>query len=211
MFKLLGSISDYDKEQFELCITALWDDYKITKAEDSETSRISSLLQGCTLLKGWHAVTIAQVCILAQEKKKAEYVVVVMDTAVGRVGHRGMTHTEHVSEAYQLFLVGLDSDLGHIVIRPETISDKIGELFGNVDIDFKDHPRFSTKYFALSETPEDESKFRKHVKGRMLDVIAEYSDLRIEIMNKTMIVCTSKRINPSDAVNLANFVFKVNG
>jgi len=209
MFSFFGAISDEDKAEFERCITALWDDYKIIQVKESQISDITELLKGFELLKGWDAVTLAQVCLFSKNNHQAQYCVPVMDKNAKRVGSKGQITYSHINEAYQLFLLNLETDLGHILIRPERISDKISELFGNIDIDFKFHPKFSKKYFALSKSPEDESTFRKNVKGNILDTVAEYDGLRIEINNKKMIVMTDKRIDARDSVKLAEFVFKV--
>jgi len=209
MFRIRGTLSDYDREQAEQCFLALQDNCHITTLKDSDISKTTRVLRGFEILKGWDDITVAALCSLSRNSRKVKYCILVMDKTTESVGSRGQKYTHHINEAYQLFIVDLKEDLGHISIRPETIIDKISELFGNIDIDFRKHPLFSKRYFVLAATRDDESKFRKQVEGKFLETIAQHKDLRIETKAKKMIVMTGTRINQGDAVKLAEFVFEL--
>ena len=209
MFKPHGNIPDYDKDQLEECITALSGNYALSEVNDIELIDLKAVLNDLELLKGWSAVSIAQACLLGKDSNQVRYVALVMDRTNRGVGSKGQVYHHHITEAYQAFLVNMKADLGHIVIRPETIQDKINEIFTNKDIDFKDHPEFSKRYYALAKTKEDEELFRKNVDGALLDLIAGYGGLMIEIKNELIMVMTGKRINKEDSGMLAEFEFGV--
>jgi len=49
-------------------------------------------------------------------------------------------------------ITALDQDFGKVYMRPESLGDKINDLFAKVDIDFTMYPKLSKKYFSLLKT-----------------------------------------------------------
>ena len=66
---------------------------------------------------------------------------------------------------------------GRSLIRPETLQDKISEVFKNHEIDFKENKEFSSKYFCESL---DREKFVRNLSPRLMDYLCTLDYLEIE-------------------------------
>lgn len=62
-------------------------------------------------------------------------------------------------------------------MRPETIFHKIGGLFGQKDIDFESHPRFSKKYLLRGE---DEARVRRLFTPPVLSFVESQKEICVE-------------------------------
>lgn len=96
-------------------------------------------------------------------------------------------------------------DYGHLLIRPENLTDKLIELINPAEVDFDDDPFFSKKFYVLSEDPFKtqmmlNSKFRELVKK------IPKRDFIIEIRGKQLVITNQKVINPEDVGNFADFL-----
>ena len=85
---------------------------------------------------------------------------------------------------YHLYLVGhleLNKDFGISLIRPESIKDKVLEMFLPVEIDFAEAPEFSSKYYVLSN---DKEKFINSVSPTLMRYLLDVEGLEIEFRNR---------------------------
>jgi len=63
-----------------------------------------------------------------------------------------MGKSEFRSEALHLLLhTRPTADAGHVMLRPETLADKVNELFRRVELDFPGDRIFSRKHYVLAE------------------------------------------------------------
>lgn len=115
------------------------------------------------------------------------------------------THENCVYEV--IGLAELRKDYGRALIRPETIADKIAEVFKHVELDFENDKEFSRKYYVLSN---NESKFRMQVTTQFLNCIAKFDNLEIEINGTVLIVRTRKPFSSEIAKSLADFLVEIN-
>lgn len=76
------------------------------------------------------------------------------------------------------------------------------ELIGAREIDFRDHPRFSRRYFVLAS---DERLFRNYIERKILDLIGEHHDLVVEIRDDWLMACLPEKLTSDDIVRLAEF------
>lgn len=98
---------------------------------------------------------------------------------------------------HALAVIDICRDLGRVLIRPETFGDKALELFSRREIDFDDHPSFSSRYYVLAT---DEALLRQHANREFLDAVASRRDLVVEI-NGAVLAATVQQ--PMDATNAA--------
>lgn len=70
------------------------------------------------------------------------------------------------------------------------------------EIDFRDHPRFSRRYFVLAS---DERLFRNFIDRRLLDSIGKHDDLVVGIRNDWLVACLPEKLTTTDIVRLADF------
>ncbi|MBB6111568.1 hypothetical protein [Mucilaginibacter lappiensis] len=102
----------------------------------------------------------------------------------------------------------LRNDFGRVIIRRETLVDKILNLVHPVELHFKDDPTFSSRFYVVANDPEKAtlamtSNFRAAIMNIQLD------DFIIEIVNSTLIIGNIQLITPEQAVYLADFASKL--
>ena len=113
------------------------------------------------------------------------------------------------TKEYQTWCVlPLNRQYGHILIKTETIFDKIHELIHNIEIDFKEDPEFSRNFYVLAS---DESSTRSLFNARFRNCLKELreKDLWIEISIDKLIVGNKKRIDTSTALEMADLLHKI--
>ncbi len=83
------------------------------------------------------------------------------------------------------------NDFGKSLIRPETIQDKIADMFGQIELDFSEHTRFSSKYYCLSENP---LKLKGAISYGLMDYLVALDDLTLEFSDYSCSFRTQKSI-----------------
>lgn len=109
----------------------------------------------------------------------------------------GRTHLQ--TDTYGFGHIKLNKDYGTALIRPETIADKISEVFTPIEIDFDSHPTFSYKYFVVSK---DSEKFTKTISKKLLDFLSKTSGLEIEFQNRNCLFRLPKSLNKEETLEL---------
>jgi hypothetical protein len=102
----------------------------------------------------------------------------VMTVATISVGGKYSVRNVREETRWPAVVLRLPTDFGSVLIRPETIVDKMMELFSSSEIDFDEHPEFSRRYYVLVS---DETKARLGFKMPLLDAFNAEDDLRVEI------------------------------
>lgn len=132
--------------------------------------------------------------------------VLFVETFVKTLSPRG-SKIEHYD--YQVWGLGyLKHDAGRVVIRPETLADKIIELVYAVELDFKDDKTFSNSFYVVADDRYKAATaltpgFRK----ALFDL--RRSEYIVEVMNHTFIIGNRKPISPAEATRLAGVVCKL--
>jgi hypothetical protein len=115
---------------------------------------------------------------------------------------RGYSSTVTVHETRLLGLFALPAEAGQVLIRPESITDKIVEMFKRHEVDFDDSPRFSSRYYVLAT---DEAALREAMTPKALDILGERTDLFAEIHGRDMVVAWPAVPDPDDIEEPADF------
>ncbi|MCI5057815.1 MAG: hypothetical protein MRY83_17005 [Flavobacteriales bacterium] len=71
-------------------------------------------------------------------------------------------------------------DFGKTLIRPETLQDKIAEIFQPVEIDFATHAKFSREFYVLTL---DEDLLRANFPLKLMDYLVEVPKSILEFSN----------------------------
>lgn len=105
-------------------------------------------------------------------------------------------------------LAYLKKDFGRVLIRPETLADKIIELVHPVELDFDDDKAFSDTFYVLVN---DRSKANSAIDRNFRNVVMDmrHEDIVIEIINHTLIIGYRRPVTPDSSVKLAEFVARV--
>ena len=119
---------------------------------------------------------------------------IVYYTASRTGGHR---HTE--SHLYFFGHLNLTKDFGNALIHPETLGDKITELFDSVEIDLKTYPKFNRKYFVLAENKHD---FALLLKSELIKYIQNIEGLQIEFRNNNCIFRLENAVDERESMQL---------
>jgi hypothetical protein len=101
----------------------------------------------------------------------------------------------------------LKKKYGKVLIRPETIEDKINDLFTHLDIDFDFDKKFSKKYCVLAD---NESQFRNTVSKQFIETIREIDGIEIEIDDHVLITRLRKQFTPENGEIIAHFITTIN-
>ncbi len=102
----------------------------------------------------------------------------------------------------------LKHDFGRIMIRKETLSDKIKELVHPLEIDFPDDKAFSDTFYVLAnDFNKAFANINRDFRNSVMDV--RHDDFLIEIADHTLIIGDKKPVFPGRALHLAEFVARL--
>ena len=101
----------------------------------------------------------------------------------------------------------LEKDYGRVLIRPETIADKIKDLFLYTDIDFDFDEVFSKKYYVSAN---DETKLRNCISKSFLETVRCFSGLEIELDGNILMIRLRKQFTQENGEIITNFITAIN-
>ncbi|RYD70235.1 MAG: hypothetical protein EOP55_22595 [Sphingobacteriales bacterium] len=101
--------------------------------------------------------------------------------------------------------VKLKKDFGHVLIRPENLSDKLLELVKPTEIDFPEDKLFSQMFYVVAN---DRQKAITGMNDAFRNVVAELQepDFVIEIIKDQLIIGIRKPASPQLAGQLYKFI-----
>lgn len=104
--------------------------------------------------------------------------------------------------------VPLKKNYGHILIKPETLLDKVCEWIHHVEIDFEDDAAFSNKFYVIAT---DEEKARSNMTTAFRNYIMDIpiKEFVIEIIDNLFIIGNNKIIQPEETIAMAKFLDKI--
>jgi hypothetical protein len=111
----------------------------------------------------------------------------------------GHEHTD--SHIYFFGHLDLKNDFGVGLMQPETIADKVSELFNPIEIDFETHPKFSSRYYVLAE---DREHFSNAIPADLLDYLQDIKGLQIEFRNRKCLFRLPKAVDRNECLELCN-------
>ena len=122
------------------------------------------------------------------------------------VGTRGGITEFHENHIWALAY--LKHDFGRVLIRRETLADKIIELIHPVELDFKEDKPFSDTFYVLvNDHQKAVSAIDRNFRNAVMDIRED--DFVIEIVEHTLIIGSHKPISPERALHLAEFVARI--
>ena len=102
-------------------------------------------------------------------------------------------------------VIKLKYDFGHILIKPESLLDKIHELINPMEMDFTDDAEFSKAFYVVTD---DEVKARLLLTQSFRTCIKKLvvKDFIIEILADKLIIGNRKTIQSDSAIDLTDFM-----
>ena len=106
----------------------------------------------------------------------------------------GLRYEEEIEEVEPLLFFTLSQDIGKVIVRRETLGEKIVDFFNREDIDFGDYPAFSRKYFVIGEKPD---LVREYFPKGLIQSLEKIDDIVVEVNGKIGLVRTEKNLTES--------------
>lgn len=126
-----------------------------------------------------------------------------LSVAAGSLHQFSTPSDGNVEDLHWMAVREMEQDFGHLIIRPETLSDKLNEFFETVELDFDNSPAFSAKYYLTSNQPAKAFEFAT---SQRLSLIEKIDDLVMEIKQRTLIAQCNRQLNPPDCINLISVI-----
>jgi hypothetical protein len=105
---------------------------------------------------------------------------------------------------YFMALMQLNKKVPHTMIYPETLSEKIADIFVRNELDFKDHKKFSRKFYTLSK---DKEKLFDLLNSKPLNELVKYNNLEIEINDDRCLFRHSRKpVSKKEAMAICDLV-----
>ncbi|HVS94064.1 MAG TPA: hypothetical protein VHE59_18640 [Mucilaginibacter sp.] len=109
---------------------------------------------------------------------------------------------------YTCALAYLKKDFGRVLIRPETLADKIIELVHPVELDFEDDKAFSDTWYVLTNDRwKADAAMDRNFRNVVMDV--RHDGVVIEIIDHTLIIGHNYIASPDAALQLADLVVRI--
>ena len=134
--------------------------------------------------------------------------VLLLDTNIETKGINQKNKLSHKDTFQPWALAYLKKDFGRVVIRTETIIDKIREIVFPIELDFRDDKPFSDRFYVLTD---DRHKTEAAMTQEFRDAVMSIkkSDFVIEIYEHTLIIGNHKPVSPENTLYLADFVARL--
>lgn len=125
--------------------------------------------------------------------------------------HYKMADNKHASEysEYQIWaLAYVKNDFGRVLIRRETLTDKLLELIHPLELDFKeDRPFSSTFYVVVDDHHKAQKGMDRHFRNAVMDI--RDNDFMIEVVEHTLIIGNYDPIIAEKSIHLGEFVERI--
>ncbi len=160
------------------------------------------------LMQGYDAAVVDEAwTVKGQEQSSFTLLAILLDDVVDYGAEMGgMPDYQEVHDLCAVGMLQLPQDLGHVVMTPERVEDKIADVFKHRDIDFADYPVFSSRYYV---TADDASLFRDNVPRAMLDAIGAFPGFHLEILGNRLMVRRPQVWNDTEAVDLTTLCLSI--
>ncbi|MEM7162212.1 MAG: hypothetical protein AAF487_07185 [Bacteroidota bacterium] len=139
-------------------------------------------------------------------KLDSKLLVVSLTSSNERVSSQQYIKRELITELEFIGLGCLANDYGKVLIRPETLADKVQEIFKPVEVDFEEDKDFSRKYYVLTD---DEQRLREQMKPELLLALKKQKKIEVEISGRHLLCRFRKRISEEAAEMLSEFLIDI--
>jgi hypothetical protein len=168
------------------------------------TGHINFHLEQFEIFKSYFAVNVRESYVIKQANNDCY---VLFAEAHSKVKEAKGLITDHYENQIWA-LVYLKQDFGRVMIRPETLADKLIELLHPIELDFAEDKAFSdTFYVLINDHQKAVTGIDRNFRNAVMDVRAD--DFVIEIVDHTLIIGSKKTISPNKALHLAAFVTRL--
>jgi len=167
-----------------------------------QTGHIDFHLEQFSVFKNYSDVCLSS--SYAVKNKNNDSYILFTEATPKHADHGKTLATEHHVWA----LAYLKHDFGKVLIRRETLVDKIKELIHPVELDFAEDKAFSdTFYMLVSDRQKATTGADRNFRNVVMDI--RLDDFVIEIVEHTLIIGNTQPRNAEKAMHLAEFVSRL--
>ncbi|TSD66158.1 hypothetical protein FFF34_001790 [Inquilinus sp. KBS0705] len=197
LFDTVG-LTDEHIDEFDATCRELKDNYRVEIPGD-----IDFQLEQFEAFRHYQNINIRDVFALKKLCGDSYMLFLEMDV---KAGNHKVPITHHYYQPWALTY--LKHDFGRVLIRHETLVDKVLEVIHPIELDFKEDRPFSRRFYVLTD---DRHKAETAMTQEFRDAVMAIkdNDIVIEIIEHTLIIGNRKPIAPKHACYLAEFVARV--
>jgi len=185
------------KTKFENCI--------LKRLTESEEEMIINNLSSFDSFENYSLAVLSEAVEIIKNGNSSYLLLLNLQTTIK--GVRIPQYESTISDYELIGLAVLKKKYGRVLIKPETLEDKINDLFSHVDIDFDFDKEFSKKYYVIAT---NESLFRNSISTQFIETIRDVKGLEIEINDNILIVRLRKQFTPENGEIIATFLTGIN-
>jgi len=187
-------------------IESYYKSYAILKSNFNleSTGEIDFHLELFEVFKNYSEITVRDSFVIKQDNNNDCYILFV-ETELRNHDHGKVSG----NRAHQVWaLAFLKADFGRMLIRRETLADKIIELVHPVELDFAEDKAFSDTFYVLVN---DREKALKGVDRRFRNAVMDirHDHFIIEIVEHTLIVGSNEPVSAEKTLHLAEFITRI--
>jgi hypothetical protein len=175
-----------------------------TKFNIQPTGHINFCLEQFEIFRSYLDINLGQSYVIKQANNDC-YVLFIQTHSKSKDANGIITdHYEYQTWA----LAYLKQDFGRVMIRPETLADKLIELIHPIELDFKEDKAFSdTFYVLINDYQKAVEGIDRNFRNAVMDIRVD--DFVIEIVDHTLLVGSRKTISAEKVIHLAEFVSRL--
>jgi len=178
------------------------DTYKALKGKFNVqvTGNIDFQLEQFEVFKGYDDINLRGSYVVKQPACADSYVLFIE----AHSSEMGRYERVHYYRAQTWVIAFMKCDFDRVLIRRETLADKIIELVHPVELDFEDDKAFSDTFYVLVN---DRNKALRAIDRNFRNAVMDirHEDFTIELIGHTLIAGSQQPIMPETAVHLAEF------
>lgn len=113
---------------------------------------------------------------------------------------------KEIDEVEPVMIFSIPHDIGRVLIRRETITDKVMDLLTKVDNDFAAYPNFSKNYLVVGERPD---LVKAHLPEGLLTALENIKDMTVEIHGNWGLARPEKNLTQQVLLRLLSMGYKI--
>ncbi|MCR8559863.1 hypothetical protein KXD93_19590 [Mucilaginibacter sp. BJC16-A38] len=168
------------------------------------TYDINFQLEQFEVFRGYVSINIRGSFVIKQDNNNDCYILFV-ETVSRVAGRQGIAEIPK----YQVWaLAYLKNDFGRVLIRRETLADKIIELVHPVELDFDEDKPFSDTFYVLINDREKATRaIDRNFRNAVMDV--RMDNFMIEVVEHSLIIGDYDPVSPEKTIHMAEFITRI--
>ncbi len=196
----------YTSQRIDRCVTGLRQRFAVEQMREFEIGPVLARLAGCQTAIGTDDTVLIDGFHIADARHEITLAIFEHQYLQRRRVLRGQVTTEAASTLHELVLIDLPMDVGRVLIRPETLGDKVSPWFAQRELAFDHPPMFGERYYVLAENDE---RARQGLPARFLQTVCETDRMVVEIEGTSLAAMRLRPLPEDDQSALVGLAFEM--